>query len=121
LNNELYAPTHIQLTTEMESDVPPFTVKATKTKTPMGKGKEREMQDEDFEREKTWLLLKDVPVIQEFPVARSLQDQAPGGSGTPLGESNVLPEDEGGLECGCCFSPAPFVCIPHSYRSEPIN
>jgi len=88
----------------------------------MGKGKEREMQDEDFERERTWLLLKDVPTIQEFPVAGSPQDQAPGGAGTLLGESNVLPEDEDGLECGCCFSLAPFVYIitrPHSF--EPIN
>ena len=96
-------------------------MKATKTKTPMGKGKEREMQDEDFEKERTWLLLKDVPAIQEFPVAGSLQDQAPGGSGTPLGEPNVPREDEGDLECGCCFSPAPFVYIPHPHHSEPIN
>jgi len=78
------------------------------------------MQDEDFEKERAWLLLKDVPAIQELPVAGSLQDQTPGGSGIPLGESNVLP-DEGDLECGCCFSPAAFVYIPRPHHSEPTN
>ena len=73
------------------------------------------MQDEDFEKERTWLRLKDVPV------AGSLQDQVLGGSGIPLGESNHLPGDEGDLECGCCFSPAPFVYILHPHHSEPIN
>lgn len=86
------------------------------------KWKEKETQDKDFDEERTWLLLKDVPVIQEVPVAdRSLHDQAPGGSGTSLEELNVLPEDEGGLECGCCFSPAPFVCVPCPNHPEPIN
>ncbi|KAF9651340.1 hypothetical protein BDM02DRAFT_857152 [Thelephora ganbajun] len=108
-NNGLYAPTHIQLTAESESDVAPFTMKAVKTKVSMGKGKEREMQDEDFEKERTWLLLKDVPVTQEVSdTDEFVQNQAQGGKGTPATDMNVLLEEEGGLECGCCFSPAPF-------------
>ena len=99
----------------MESDTPPFAMKAVKTKIPTGKGKEREIQDEAFEEERTWLLLKDVPVTGE-----PLQNQVPGGMGTAVTDPHVLPE-EGGLECGCCFSPAPFVCFPHSQRPEPVT
>ena len=78
----------------------------------MGKGKEREIQDKDFEEERAWLLIEDVPVIPEVLVTEAPQDQAPGGSGTSLTGPTAIPEEEGGLECGCCFSPAPFVCIP---------
>lgn len=106
----------------MGSDAPPFTMKAIKTKTSMKKGKGREMRDEDFEMERVWLLLKDVPVVEEALVDDGTpQDQAPGDPGTSLAELNVPPEEDGGLECGCCFSPAPFVCIPHPNHSEIIN
>ena len=72
------------------------------------------MQDKDFEEERAWLLLKDVPVAQEVPLAgKFLQNAAPGGTGTSAAHLDALAEDEGGLECGCCFSPAPFVCSPH--------
>lgn len=105
----------------MESDVPPFTMKVIKTKISTSKGKARETQDKDFEEEKAWLLFKNVPAIQKLPIANgSLQDRAPKGSETSLAEPNVL-SGESGLECGCCFSPAPFVCIPHPNHSEPIS
>jgi len=85
-------------------------MKAVKTKIPLGKGKEREMQDKDFEEEKAWLLLKDIPVTQKISVAyQPLQNQVPGGTGTSGVNPEVPPEEEGGLECGCCFSPVPFV------------
>lgn len=87
-----------------------------------GKGKEREMQDEDFDKERTWLLLGDTPASKGVPAAaESLQDHAPGGSGASAAELNALPKDEGGLECGCCFSPAPFVYISYLNHPEPIN
>jgi hypothetical protein len=102
----------------MESPVPPFTMKFAKTKVPTGKGKEKEMQDKDLEKERAWLLLKDVP--QEVPIADEFP-QAPGGTWTSITDPNALPEEEGGLECGCCFSPAPFVCLWGSQLSEPVN
>ena len=95
-------------------------MKAVKTKTPMGKGKEREMEDKDFEEEKTWLLLKDIPVAQGVPGPP--QRRAPGGTGTSTTDYNVLPEpEEGGLECGCCFSPTPFVRSLHSRHPKPSS
>ena len=85
-------------------------MKAVKTKIPMGKGKERERQDKDFEEEKAWLLLKDIPVTQEISVANQpLQNQVPGGVETFVTNPDVPPEEDGDLECGCCFSPVPFV------------
>ena len=70
------------------------------------------MEDKDLDKERAWVLFRDIPVVQESPVAGgSLEDPAPVGSGSVVAEVNVPPEG-GGLECGCCFSPAPFVCIP---------
>jgi hypothetical protein len=78
----------------------------------MGKGKEKEMEDKDLDEERAWVLFRDIPMVQEFLAASgSLKDPAPGGSGTAPAEVSASPEG-GGLECGCCFSPAPFVCIP---------
>ena len=101
----------------MESDAPPFTVKAIKTKISVGKERVREMRDEDFEEERAWLLTRDVSEIREVLVAE-LGSRASGGSGTSLTDPVVLPE-EGRLGCERCFSPAPFVCIPHSNHTEP--
>ena len=87
-----------------------------------GKGKEKEMRDEDFDEERTWLLLNDVPVTQKVPIpGKPLQNQAPGGTGASVTGFNVPFEEEGGLECGCCFSPAPFVCLPHPRHFKPVN
>jgi len=94
-------------------------MKAVKTKIPLGKGKEREMQDKDFEEEKAWLLLKDIPTTQDIFVAdKPLQNQVPGGTGTSTTSPDAPPEEEGGLECGCCFSPVPFVRSRCSKNSE---
>ena len=68
------------------------------------------MQDKDFEEEKAWLLLKDIPVAQGISVANQPpQNQVSGGMGTSATNPEIPPEEEGGLECGCCFSPVPFV------------
>ena len=60
----------------------------------MGKGKEREMKDKDFEEERAWLLLNGVPVTTTTAQGTDVSD---------------LLEEEGDLECGCCFSDVPFV------------
>ena len=115
-NNGLYTPTHIQLTAEVELDSPPFTLKTVKTNISMGKGKQREISDEDFSKERAWLLLDNVQVSQEVPDAEGfLQDRTPGDVGPPAMDPNVTFE-EGGLECGCCFSPSPFVRLQHLRR-----
>jgi len=80
------------------------------------------MQDKDFEEEKEWLLLKDIPMTQEISVAdEPLQNQGPGGMGTSATSPDVPPEEEGDLECGCCFSPVPFVRSQCSQNSEPLT
>lgn len=96
----------------MESGAPLFTLKTVKTNRPTGKGKQKEMQDEDFEQERAWLLLKNAQVAREVPdVEEFLQNQTPGNAGDSTADLNVPLEEEGGLECGCCFSLAPFVCF----------
>lgn len=123
-NHGFYAPTHIQLTAEVESDAPPFTPKTVKTKVSIGKrkGKGKEVQDENFEEERAWLLLKDVPVTQAVPAADDFpQIRAPGDTGPSMTEFHTQLEEDGGLECGCCFSPAPFVCFPYPQHSKPTN
>lgn len=108
--NALYTPTHIKLTAEMQSDPLPFTLKTVKTNVSMGKGKQKEMRDEDFEKERAQLLHKDIQVTQDIPDPDEfLQNQAPGDVGTSATDLNAPFEDEGCVECGCCFSPAPFV------------
>jgi len=79
-------------------------VKAIKAKIPTGKGKGRETKDKDFEEERAWLMLNGALVTMTH--AADLSD---------------LLEEGGNLECGCCFSDAPFVRFPHSQHSEPIK
>ena len=105
-NNGLYTPTHLQLAADLKSDSPPFKLKTIKSNISVGKGKQKEIQDEDFEKERAHLLLEDIQAIQEVPDTDKSRD-----AGTFVTGLNVPPEDEGCLECGCCFSPAPFVCF----------
>lgn len=112
-NNGLYTPTHIELTAIIQSDDPPFALKTVKTNLPMDKGKQREMRDEDFEKEREHLLLEDIQQTQEVPDADKFpQNQEPGDMGASVPDLDASPEDDGCLECGCCFSPAPFVRFP---------
>ena len=61
------------------------------------------MKDEDFEKEKAWLLLNGAPVTTTHATDRG--DLLEGGD----------------FECGCCFSDAPFVRFLHFQYSEPIK
>ena len=119
-NNGLYAPTHIQLTTGIESPTPPFALNTAETvvsATPglsLRKGKQREMRDDDFEEEREWLLLNDVRAVH--------QGRAPGETGSSVMDLNVLreEEEEDYLECECCFSYSPYVRSSHCWRCCPI-
>lgn len=86
-------------------------VKAVRAKIPAGKGKERETKDSDFDEERAWLLLRGAAVRV---AGGSLRYEAPEDTGTSLADLIVSPEEESGFECGCCFSPAPFVRFPPS-------
>jgi hypothetical protein len=107
-NNELYAPTHIQLTTEIDSPTLPFALRAVRTAVSiipgisLRKGKQKEMRDDEFEKEKAWLLLNDVRGTR--------QDRVSGETLSPVMGLNVPPEG-GCLECECCFSGSAFVCF----------
>lgn len=66
------------------------------------------MQEKDFEGWGAQLLLEDARVTQEVP-----GDQAPRGMGDPVTGLDDLHEGGDYLQCGCCFSLAPFDCLPH--------
>jgi hypothetical protein len=110
-NNGLYTPAYMKLDIEMKTVPLPFRLKAVKTYISVRKGKQKEIRDEDFEKER--VQLKNAQVTQEAPETdESPRNQAPGDVGTSGAELNTPFEDECCLECGCCFSPAPFVCFP---------
>jgi TRIAD3 protein (E3 ubiquitin-protein ligase RNF216) len=100
-NNALYAPTHLFLAEEKQTKKPlPYITKTTPSRV-TGKGKAK--QDLEFDKEKEWLLLKlqgDV-ALNDSQVAEEMNEQEY--------------EDCGdGIECGCCFSTYPFVCLSSS-------
>lgn len=68
------------------------------------------MRDEDFEKERAWLILKDAQAASS--TKENSQDQTPEGAETSVVDLNTPLEGECNLECGCCFSPAPFVRFP---------
>ena len=68
------------------------------------------MQDRDFEIERAWLLLKDD--LGTLDSEKPLEDRISGGEETLMTNLDAQFEEGGGVECGCCFSPASFVCFP---------
>lgn len=58
-------------------------------------GKHRQITDEEFEKERAWLVAR----LEATPLA-----DKPGAE-TGMGE------EDGDIECGCCFSTSPFVCF----------
>ena len=115
-HNGLYTPAHIKLTAEIKSDSRPFRLKTVPTNISVGKGKQKEIRDEDFEKERAQLSLNDIQATQEVPETDEFPPNQTSGDGTEL---NAPLEDECCLECGCCFSPAPFVRASH--RHDPIH
>ena len=94
-HNGLYAPTYLYLAEEQNRPSLPYHLKASTSRTT---GKKKAAYDEEFERERGWLLMKlqeDVDMT-DAQVADKMNEQEYGESGD-------------GIECGCCFSTYPFV------------
>ncbi|CAK5264611.1 unnamed protein product [Mycena citricolor] len=85
-HRSLYAPTYLFLEKEQSSEALPYTQKRIPTR-PAAKGKRRATHDEEFEKEREWILSRG------------------GAAMTP-----VLTEASGEaeIECGCCFTDSPF-------------
>ena len=95
MNNGLYAPTYLYLAEEQNRPPLPYHLNVSTSRTT---GKKKAAYDEEFERERAWLLMKlqgDVEMA-DAQVAEKMNNQEY--------------EDCGdGIECGCCFSTYPFV------------
>jgi len=87
-NNKLYAPTHLQLLRDQESDNPPYRPKSTRTKV-SGKNPN---SDSEYLLERAWL-------------ESHLQQLQPQSWTQALEPSNEAGDD---IECGCCFSAYSF-------------
>lgn len=87
-NNDLYAPTHLALLEEQKSGQFTLKRKAHPSRFPMPN-----VADEEIEKEKAWLRGKE----QELP---------PTPEGVAEGE-----DEDGDIECGCCFSISVFVSL----------
>ncbi|KAF7305009.1 hypothetical protein MKEN_01215900 [Mycena kentingensis (nom. inval.)] len=90
-NHSLYAPTHIALHNDSQGDELPYLRKATAYRAPK-KGKQKALEDEEFAREK------------EFIVGWIAGGMAEPALAPPAEEE----ECEDGLECACCFSDYAF-------------
>ncbi|TDL14424.1 hypothetical protein BD410DRAFT_203972 [Rickenella mellea] len=88
--NHLYAPTHLRLKEEQKQPTRPYKHKASPTRV-SGKGKGH---DEEFERERKWLLARVNGQASDSQLAEGSQTQ--------------LEESDDGIECGCCFTAYPF-------------
>ena len=100
-----YAPTHLALIADLSQTPPPFNLKTVPTRI-SAKGKARQYEDEDLQKERTWLEAKLLEMVTG-PAPESQDPSIPG--------DEVLLEDGTGIECGCCFSEYPFV---RSFRSR---
>jgi len=87
-NNNLYAPTHLQLLKDQSSTNPPYKVKSSKSKV----SAKCIAMDQEYLAEREWLENR---LGQEL--AQKLADEDQG--------------DVGGVDCGCCFSSHSFVSI----------
>lgn len=86
-----YAPTYLHIVREQKRGAKLDYI-PKKMLTRPAKGKGRAKADPEFEREKAWLSRQD-----EKEKAVVTEEEVPEGEG---------------IECGCCFSEYPFVCIP---------
>lgn len=91
-NMNFYAPAYFALRQQMNMLSKPFKLKATPTRL-IGKGKRH---DQEFERERAWLVQK-----------LASDGSHPGVLGSIFEDE----ECEDGIECGCCFSVYAFVCV----------
>ncbi|KAI0691586.1 hypothetical protein C8Q76DRAFT_634530 [Earliella scabrosa] len=90
-HNALYAPTYLALQEQQASHAPPYKKMARgRTK---GKGKRVQRHDPELEKEMQWIQEK-----REEEDAKRAAEIA----------EELRVQEEGGIECGCCFSEYPF-------------
>ncbi|KAK7466958.1 hypothetical protein VKT23_004022 [Stygiomarasmius scandens] len=96
VKKSLYAPTYMYLT-EIKSQGPPYPYIPKKTAARSSKGKGRQLRDDEFEREREWVLSmeKQNASKEDAVIAEKLNEQE-------------YEECGDGIECGCCFSSHPF-------------
>ncbi|EJT97149.1 hypothetical protein DACRYDRAFT_72456, partial [Dacryopinax primogenitus] len=94
--NFFYAPTHLRLLRESQSEALPYTPKGRPTPSKI-KGKGKATFDPDFESEREWLLLK--IGADKLKADEELAEK--------LNEEEYVANGEG-LECGCCFGEYAF-------------
>ncbi|KAI0632604.1 hypothetical protein C8Q77DRAFT_1118443 [Trametes polyzona] len=87
----LYAPTYLALRDQRSLNPPPY--KAISRPRPKGKGKGVQLHDAVFVRERRWLMEK----LEEEEAKKAAE----------VAEELKL-QEEGGIECGCCFTEYPF-------------
>ncbi|KAI0365836.1 hypothetical protein BV20DRAFT_1056111 [Pilatotrama ljubarskyi] len=92
-NNSLYAPTFLALRTQRTLQPLPYKPITRPRPQPKAKGKAVAKHDEELEREVQW--------IQE-----KLDEEAALKAAEEAEERRV--QEEGGIECGCCFTEYPF-------------
>ena len=104
-HNALYAPTYLALQEQQASHAPPYKKMArARTK---GKGKRVQKHDPELEKELQWIQEK-----QEEEDAKRAAEIA----------EELRVQEEGGIECGCCFSEYPFVrTLLIASRPCPVN
>jgi len=86
--------------TEIKSQGPPYPYIPKKTAARSSKGKGRQLRDDEFEREREWVLSmeKQIASKEDAVIAEKLNEQE-------------YEECGDGIECGCCFSSHPFVSL----------
>lgn len=96
LKKGLYVPAYLQLLANSKLPILPYKQKVIAYRS---KGKAPLVEDPEFTTEREWLIHK----LQEgglVPVE------------TGSSQQSVTPNDiEDGIECGCCFTSYPFVCM----------
>ena len=95
ISNSLYAPAYLTLRAQQKTVPLPYRP-LTRARS-KGKGKRVQRRDEELEAEIRW--------VQETLEEEEVQHV------TQVAEAEVE-EEEGGIECGCCFTDYPFVSDP---------
>ncbi|RDX42329.1 hypothetical protein OH76DRAFT_1363022 [Lentinus brumalis] len=90
-HNLLYAPTYLALLEQQRSNAPPYRAMARPRH--KGKGKRVQKHEDELEKEMQWIREK----LDEEEAKRAAKV-----------EEELRLEEEGGIECGCCFSEYPF-------------
>lgn len=113
-----YAPTYFALLDQQLSSNPPYVKEDADARRKRANAKKKGKRkaaamDEGFEKERKWLVAK----LQKETVdwgGKPADVQAGAGEHELEGCCDEE-EEEGTIECGCCFTEYPFVCVVSSY------